>query len=79
MTYKYEYETEEERQQLIDDNENLYLIEEQNLFTGNFLIFSEEPKVVYKNVPEGEFEELKLRQDLQDQVIDVLLGGEDIE
>lgn len=79
MTYKYEYETEEERQQLIDDNENLYLIEEQNLFTGNFLIFSEEPEVVYENVPKDEFEELKLRQDLQDQVIDVLLGGEDIE
>jgi hypothetical protein len=39
MEYKYEYQDLEERESIISANSNLVLIEEQNITTGNFLIF----------------------------------------
>jgi hypothetical protein len=39
MKHKVEYKNEEERKQIIDTNNSLFLVEEQNITTGNFLIF----------------------------------------
>lgn len=62
MRYRYEYQTDEERASIINNNSQLFLIEEQNIIDGNFLIFSDEPlekEIVYMNLPEKEFEGLK--------------------
>jgi hypothetical protein len=43
-------------------NESLYLLEEQYLFNGNFLVFSDTPpetKIIFTQVPQGELESLK--------------------
>jgi len=64
MKFKNQYDTELEREQLIQSNESFYLIEEQNITEGNFLIFSDNPEedtkqIIYSNVPEEVFETLK--------------------
>lgn len=41
MIYKYQYEKDNERQELLNSNEDKFLIEEQNIMEGNFLIFSD--------------------------------------
>lgn len=40
---KVQYKTPEEREQILANNIGLYLIEEQNITEGNFLIFSDKP------------------------------------
>lgn len=40
---KVQYKTREEREQILANNVGLYLIEEQNITEGNFLIFSDKP------------------------------------
>lgn len=45
MIYKKEYSTETERQHAIDDNQDKILIEEQNISEGNFLIFTDTPRI----------------------------------
>ncbi|AQS06151.1 hypothetical protein [Clostridium beijerinckii] len=42
MNYKYEYKSLEERESLITTHSNLFLVEEQNITDGNFLIFVDE-------------------------------------
>ena len=62
MRFKYQYITEEERQNLIALYSDMRLVEEQNITEGNFLIFTDEPlseQVVYTQVPQEEFELLK--------------------
>lgn len=62
MLYKYQYETEEEKQDILSANTDKRLIEVQNITEGNFLIFSDQPiekEVVYINVPQNEIEALK--------------------
>lgn len=62
MIYKFQYKSNSERESIIATNDNKFLIEEQNIKEGNFLIFSDEPlpeKVVYVNIPEKELELLK--------------------
>lgn len=41
MNYKYEYKNNDEREELINKYNTLFLIEEQNIVEGNFLIFSD--------------------------------------
>ena len=41
MLYKYEYKTNEERDNIISQNIDKILIEEQNITEGNFLIFTD--------------------------------------
>lgn len=41
MTYKFQYNTPEERQSIIDAHADLIRIEEDNITEGNFLIFSD--------------------------------------
>ena len=45
MNKKVQYSTLEERQAIIDANVGQILIEEQNITEGNFLVFSDNPRV----------------------------------
>ncbi|QVY60921.1 hypothetical protein [Cytobacillus gottheilii] len=59
---KVQYTNEDERTDILEQHADMFFIEEQNLISGNFLIFSDNPlpeKVVYKEVPEIEFNKLK--------------------
>lgn len=76
MFYKFEYTSDSEKELIVKENPNLILVEVQNIFEGNFLIFSEEPlpsTTIYKNVSISEFEEVKNR--LADLTELVLMGG----
>lgn len=77
MYYKYQYQTDDERESIINEHLDKYLHEEQNIAEGNFLIFSDEPigkETVYTNVPEQEFNQLKSRQASTEEAISFLLG-----
>lgn len=74
MQKKIEYKDAIERQNIIEENAHLILIEEQNIFEGNFLIFSDIPPekdVVYTNVPADEIENIK--QSIAE--LTIILGG----
>ena len=43
--YKFKYETFTERAQIFNDNKDKFFIEEQNLFEGNYLIFSDDEPI----------------------------------
>jgi hypothetical protein len=73
MKHKIEYT--DNREQVIKDNADKFLVEEHNLFSGNFLIFETEkpaPVVVYKDVPQKEMDELT--QAVLD-LTEIVLGG----
>ncbi|MBS4173469.1 hypothetical protein [Bacillus sp. FJAT-49736] len=62
MKLKIQYFSPEEREKILSENSALYLVEEQNIIVGNFLIFSDTPaekEVVYVNLPQKELELLK--------------------
>jgi len=42
MRVKKQYTTLEERESLIQENSDLFLIEEHNIFEGNFLVFADD-------------------------------------
>lgn len=48
MQYKYEYKNDIERKAIIDNNKDKYLIEEQNITEGNFLVFSDIKPLEYQ-------------------------------
>ncbi|WJH30962.1 hypothetical protein N6H13_10480 [Paenibacillus sp. CC-CFT742] len=59
---KVQYKNQEDRQSILDEYKERFLIEDQVLIEGNFLIFSDEPlpePIVYVSVPQEEFERLK--------------------
>jgi hypothetical protein len=41
MEKRFQYETEEQIEQLKIDNSDLFLIRRENLFTGDFIVFSD--------------------------------------
>lgn len=45
MFYKFEYTSDEQRTEILNNNKDKYLYEEQNITEGNFLIFSDEPRL----------------------------------
>lgn len=45
MKYTCQYATQAERQSILDNNQDKFLIEEQNITEGNFLIFADEPSI----------------------------------
>lgn len=67
MNLKFEYATEEERDRLIEENKSLYLIEDQILLSGKFLIFTDEKPI------ELEIKELKQKTELQDSAMQELM------
>jgi hypothetical protein len=56
---KFQYSTEKEKEEIINSNIHLYLCEQQNLFEGTFLIFSDEPLPIIPYYSNVEVEELK--------------------
>ncbi|MDO6355104.1 hypothetical protein Q3V94_08435 [Caloramator sp. CAR-1] len=76
MIKKFQYTTKEERERIIQENQNLVLIEEQNIIDGNFLLFSDNPQedrpkaqIVYTNVSKEELDAIKQALD------DIILKG----
>lgn len=72
MLYKYSFSNDSEKEQLIQANSDKFLIEEQNITEGNFLVFSDEPpqeNIIYINVPKEEFDLMKQALD------DLILNG----
>lgn len=61
MKFTFEYETQEERRNIINSNLEKYLVEEKNIREGNFLIFTDIKPL------ELEVQELK-------ETMDALLG-----
>lgn len=79
MLTKFQYSTVEEREQILQENSSSYHIEEQNLFEGNFLIFSDEPRPIepiYVDVSKTEL--AKIQEQVNELTLtlgDALLGG----
>lgn len=76
MITKYQYDSVQEREQILEENKNLYLIEEQNIHEGDFLIFSDVEPVFDIPNPDEDIIEIKSRIELMQKVLDeLLLGG----
>jgi hypothetical protein len=75
MLFKFQYSDEADRQVKLNANLDKYLIEEQNITDGNFLIFSDTPtleiKVIQQEEKQGALEE---RVSLSEDAINFLLG-----
>lgn len=41
MVFKFQYSNQAEREKILSDNKNNFVVEEQFLFEGNFLIFTD--------------------------------------
>lgn len=65
---KIQYFNEEERQNIIDDNSSLFLIEEHNILEGNFLLFSD-------TEPIRELSEIEVLKNTILELSDELSGG----
>lgn len=66
MTYRFQYTNNEERKSILEVNKDKYLIEEQNYFEGNFLVYSDVPpvkEIVYVNVPQEKLEKINENTD----------------
>lgn len=83
MEYKIQFESQQDRETIIAENSNKVLVEEQYLFEGNFLIFSDTPRPVTSIEKPVENSDL---QELQKQILvvmdalatmyeDMILGG----
>jgi len=73
MRYKIQYT--DDREQVIKDNADKFLIEEQNLLDGNYLIFETDkpqPIIIYKDVPQKQMD--SLTQAVLD-LTEIVLGG----
>jgi len=79
MKIKFQYFTNSEREEIINNNSSLYLIEEQNIIDGNFLIFSDSPLDLEtrKNIvlPEEEYNDIINRVSDLEMAIAAILGG----
>lgn len=82
MLYKFEYKDLEERELIVSQNTDKYLIEEQNIIDGNFLIFSNEKPKPIEIIPtpeellNTEVKELKARLDsTEDALLELILKG----
>lgn len=78
MIKKIQYQNETDKQSIILQYQNLYLIGEENLFSGNFLIFSEtlpEKEIIYTQIPQEEYENLKSQLALTQEALDTIIMG----
>lgn len=77
MNYRYQYQDDESRINLINQHQDKILIEDEITFDGNFLIFSDEPRqpeIIIKKieVDEEEFNKIKEEnQQLQQSVLEM--------
>ena len=84
MLIKLSFETEEQKQNIINENKDKYLIEMQYLNKGNFLIFSDTPTIEILQQEQGnkisilEAENKTLKQELsitQDAVNELIFNS----
>lgn len=70
-----QYNTQEEREQIIIKHSNKFLIEERNIAEGNFLVFSDKPntELIPVNISKEDFD--KLNSSVADLWETVLMGG----
>ena len=66
MIYKFEYKTDTDRQNVVTANATKFLVEEQNIAEGSFLIFSDISTL------EGQVAELKVGQEATNAMVDFL-------
>lgn len=69
MKITIEYKTNEEREDTLNANSGNYLIEEQNISEGNFLIFT-----TVKPLTEEVIELQKSQSEQDDLIMDIILG-----
>lgn len=69
MNNKFFYKNEKEKQDILFENKNKYLIKETNNIDGNYLIFSEEPIIKEKSEIELLKEELTLTQEALNELL----------
>lgn len=69
MEVKVQYNTDTDRQNVLDANKDKFLIEEQNITEGNFLIFTDEKPITQ------EITDLKAQLQTSQEAIDFLLMG----
>lgn len=76
MKFIYQYQTDAERQDIIEKNTEKVLIEERNILEGNYLIFVDITEVDLLIQLVNENERLKKSQAEQDEIImNLVLGG----
>ncbi|WID10869.1 hypothetical protein phiG2_26 [Lysinibacillus phage phiG2] len=74
MRHKFEYKTMEEREAILLANQDKRLVAEENLFTGNFLIFEDATEMIV--ITKERLESLETSQLEQDKLIlDLIYGG----
>jgi hypothetical protein len=69
MLLKYQYSSEDEKKSILQENAGKFLIEEQHLITGHFLIFTDVATI------ETEVSTIKERLTLSESAIDFLIMG----
>lgn len=74
-----QFQSEDEKDSILAENKDLYLIEVMYITEGNFLVFSDtlpESDIVYKDVSQVEFENIKQRQEATDAaVLQLMMEG----
>lgn len=86
MTLKFSFNTEKDKLIILENNKDKYLIEEQYLLNGNFLVFSDTPTIEILQQEQGKKisileaenevlkEELALTQDAVNEVLFMMLN-----
>lgn len=64
MIFKRQYTTNEERELLVNENKDKFLVEEMNIQEGNFLVFSD-TKPIYIEIEEIKSENVLLKSQNQ--------------
>jgi len=76
MKFIYQYQTDAEREDIIEKNTEKVLIEEKNILEGNYLIFVDITEADLLIQLANENEKLKKSQAEQDEIImNLVLGG----
>ena len=82
MFRRIQYSDLSDREEKIKQNNDWFLVEEQNIIEGNFLIFSDVPiepvkETIYTNIPEEEYESLKREAQATQEAVDFIImsGG----
>jgi hypothetical protein len=79
MKRKIQYNSDSERITIIEENSALILVEEHNIYDGNFLIFSNIPlekEIIYTQVPQEDFNRQKTDLiEIQDVIFNAIMEG----
>lgn len=69
MNYKFQYQNDAQRNDLIARNSDKFLIEEQNIIEGNFLVFTDEAPIIETVIVYEQVKNEELMQLQQDNLI----------